>query len=105
MYRIKEKLRGVGAWILMAALIWGMVFPWLPVKTVLADSGTVLAWSGEWHHYCIDGSGYAHNTASTKNDKYMRVNTQDGLNSQERAILFCAMLSFKAAYCHVAAAA
>ncbi len=105
MYRIKEKLRGVGAWILMAALIWGMVFPWLPVKTVLADSGTVLAWSGEWHHYCIDGSGYAHNTASTKNDKYMRVNTQDGLNSQERAILFWAMLSFKAAYCHDAAAA
>ena len=105
MYRIKERLRSAGAWILAAVLIWGMVFPFLPVRTVLADSGTVLAWSGEWHHYCIDGSGYAHNTASTKNDKYMRVNTQDGLNSQERAILFWAMLSFKAAYCHDAAAA
>jgi len=84
----------------MAVLICGMVFPYIPVKAVMADSGTVLAWSGDWHHYCIDGSGYAHNTASTKNDKYMRISTAEGLNSEERAILFWAMLSFKAAYCH-----
>ena len=62
------------------------------------EEGTVLAWSDGWHHYCIDGSGYVPNCSSTKNDKYMRVNTREALNSEERAILFWAMLSFMAVY-------
>jgi uncharacterized surface anchored protein len=88
----------------MTVIVWELIFSYLPAWTVMADSGTVLAWSGDWHHYCIDGSGYAHNTASTKNDKYMRIDTAEGLNSQERAILFWAMLSFKAVYCQDSAA-
>lgn len=99
MYRINKTLQRT-AICFLTALICVMAFVHTPVKTAMADSNTVLAWSGDWHHYCIDGSGYAHNTASTKNDKYMRVSTEEGLNSEERAILFWAMLSFKAAYCH-----
>lgn len=104
MYRIKQMSQKVLAWILMTVIVWELIFSYLPAWTVMADSGTVLAWSGDWHHYCIDGSGYAHNTASTKNDKYMRIDTAEGLNSQERAILFWAMLSFKAVYCQDSAA-
>lgn len=100
MYRINKTLQKTAICFLVAVVICVMAFLHIPVKTVMADSNTVLAWSGDWHHYCIDGSGYAHNTASTKNDKYMRVSTEEGLNSEERAILFWAMLSFKASYCH-----
>lgn len=105
MYKTKKVLSSTILCFLATAVLWEVIFLQVPPKTAWADTNTVLAWSGDWHHYCIDGSGYAPNTASTKNDRYMRVSTGEGLNSQERSILFWSMLSFMASYRHDPAAA
>ena len=105
MYRIKKMLHSIGPGFLAVMIICGMMLPHVSVTTVLADTDSVLAWGSDWHYYCIDGSGYAPNTASTKNDRYMRVDAREGLNTEERAVLFWSMLSFMASYRHDGAAA
>ncbi len=91
--------------ILSIALLCAMIFPHLPAKEVLADTGVVEAWGEGWHYYCIDGFGYASNGVCSNGDKYKRVSTEAELNSRERAVVFWSLLSFMSAYVHQEAAA
>ncbi|MCI8517881.1 MAG: hypothetical protein HFG75_13615 [Hungatella sp.] len=81
--------------LLSFTLVCGMVFPYLPARKALADTGVVEAWGDGWHYLCIDGFGYAPNGVCSNGDKYARVSTEEALNSEERRILFWALLSYQ----------
>lgn len=72
------------------------VLPYMPERAEAALEGQVEAWGDGWHFYCIDGHTYATNGVCTNGDLYEEVSADTLLNEQEQAIVFWAMLSFKA---------
>ncbi len=102
---MKKWFRSSTGFILSVILVCSVIFPYLPQKTAMADTGVIEAWGNGWHHYCIDGFGYASNGVCSNGDKYMQASTRSELNSEERSILFWSLLSFMSAYVHEETAA